>query len=244
MRIPRIFFPSELGPQAKLLLEGNPARHLTQVLRLGPGAEAVLFNGNGREYRTRILRVDQAGALVEVESVSEPAAEPPLQIHLGIGISKGERMDWVMQKSVELGVAALTPLRTERTVVKLTGSRLERRIRHWQGVVIAACEQSGRRSLPTLRPEAALSEWLNAQAGGRRLMLDHRADSSLREMPPPTDPQVLLLVGPEGGLSAQERALAASHGFQGVRLGPRILRTETAPLAALTAIQLLWGDLG
>ncbi len=244
MRMPRVFVALDLHPDAELSLQGDAARHLLKVLRLGPGAALRVFNGDGREFEAEILDLAHNRPRVRLGAAGPAEPEPPLHIGLGIGVSKGERMDWVIQKSVELGVSAITPLWTERTVVKLDRRRLERRLQHWRGVVIAACEQSGRRRLPVLQPPQALAEWLGNTDCGHRLMLDHRATCGLTALPPPATPALALLTGPEGGLSATERSLAENSGFQGVRLGPRILRTETAPLAALTAIQLLWGDLG
>jgi len=158
---------------------------------------------------------------------------------LGVGISRGERMDFAIQKSVELGVFAITPLLTERGVVQLRAERQAKRMAHWQGVLVSACEQSGRSRMPTLHPSATLGDWLATQRDG--LMLYHRAADTLASVPHPGS-SLKLLVGPEGGLSEEERAMALASGFRGVRLGPRVLRTETAPLAAIAAIQALWGD--
>jgi len=178
---------------------------------------------------------------VLVDNAGEPEPEPPLRLHLAVGVSRGERMDFVIQKAVELGVASVRPLFTERSVVRLDAARLERRHEHWHGVLVAACEQSGRRRLPWLHPVEQLADWLPTIAG-TALLLDPGADRSLATLPEP-DGAATLLVGPEGGLAADERGRAVQAGFLPVRLGPRILRTETAPLAALAAMQVLWGDL-
>jgi 16S rRNA (uracil1498-N3)-methyltransferase len=162
-------------------------------------------------------------------------------LQLGLGISKGERMDFAVQKAVELGVAAITPLFTERCMVKLDSTRLAKRHEHWWGILVSACEQSGRRRLPVLHPAAGLTDWLENASPG--LLLDHRAGQGLSQLPRPAG-GLSLLVGPEGGLSGHEREQARHAGLVGVRMGPRVMRTETAPLAAIAAMQVLWGDMG
>ncbi len=240
MRRPRLHTLQPLVTGRRLVLEPGPSRHLLRVLRLKMGAEVVLFDGNGRDYAARLAATEGKRAVVEVGSASGLEPAPSLSIHLGIGISRGERMDFALQKAVELGVNALTPLFTERSVVRLEAKRLAKRLAHWQGVVIGACEQSGRRRLPTLHPALDFAAWIGqAHSGG--LLLDPRAEQPLPQLPPPAK-ALTLLVGPEGGLATHERESAHRAGFKGVRLGPRILRTETAPLAALAAIQALWGD--
>jgi 16S rRNA (uracil1498-N3)-methyltransferase len=212
------------------------------VLRLRAGDQLVLFNGDGHDYPGEIVQARRGGVSVQI---SEPGAmEPglPLEIHLGVGISKGERMDFTLQKAVELGVSSVMPLFTERSVVRLSGERLERREAHWRAVVIAACEQSGRRRAPTLDKTKSLEAWLGSKHPCP-LVLDHRGDFALPSLSPPADNALTLLIGPEGGLAPNERVLTRRAGFTGVRLGPRILRTETAPLAALAIVQALWGDL-
>lgn len=243
MRLPRIFVATNLSPGIRLTLPPGPTRHLTQVLRLAPSDPLILFNGDGHDYSARLIENPRAAATVFIESVGEPEPCPRFAIHLALGISKGERMDYALQKAVELGVGRLTPLFTERSQVRLDGVRLERRLEHWRGIAIGACEQSGRRRLPALDPAIALEPWLSTAPAGGGLLLDPRASLTLNQFPAP-ETVLTLLVGPEGGLSSGERAQAASEGFQGVRLGPRILRTETAPLAAIAAIQALWGDFG
>jgi len=240
MRSHRIYADIPLSPGSRATLPEAPSRHLSQVMRLRPGDSLVVFNGDGHDYRATLLQPRKDAAVVEIIERGEVEAEPPLAIHLGIGISKGDRMDLVIQKSVELGVAHITPLFTERCVVRLSNERLAKRLAHWQGVLIGACEQSGRRRLPSLHNAISLDEWLRDAGPG--LLLYHRASRSLHDLPPPGG-QISLLVGPEGGLSPSEREWAVDAGFQGVRLGPRVLRTETAPLAALAAIQVLWGDM-
>jgi 16S rRNA (uracil1498-N3)-methyltransferase len=240
VRAPRVYVDVSLAAGAELPLPADAAAHLARVLRLGPGDPVTLFNGDGRDYAGRVLAADRQETRVLVEGAGEPEPDPPLRVHLAIGISRGERMDLVIQKAVELGVASVRPLFTERSVVRLDAERGQRRHAHWQGVLVAACEQCGRCRLPVLHPPVPLAGWL-PRIEGSGLLLDPQAERSLRDLPVPAV-DITLLVGPEGGLSPEERARAARSSFVGVRLGPRILRTETAPLAALAAMQALWGD--
>ena len=240
MRTPRIYVDLPLAAGARLVLPAAQSQHLTLVLRLAAGDPLILFNGDGRDYVARLLDAHRTGTAVACEAPWEEEPIPPLRIHLGLGISKGERMDFALQKAVELGVDRVTPLFTGRSVVRLDPHRLARRHAHWAGVIIAACEQSGRRRLPALGQAARLEEWL-AQGHPGGIVLDHRSATPISALPAPAA-DLTLLVGPEGGLSEPERAAARAAGFTGVRLGPRILRTETAPLAAIAAIQALWGD--
>ena len=240
MRTHRVYSTHPLHPGARVLLDDNAVRHLVQALRLKSGDPVVLFDGSGCDYAAELVDVSKRSASAKVgDAILD---EPPLalQLHLAIGISRGERMDFSIQKAVELGVSQITPLFTERTQVQLKGERLSSRVDHWQGVIRHACEQSGRSRLPELNAPLALPAWLQ-QFSGSGVMLDHRATQALTELPAP-DGALSLLVGPEGGLSAAERELAARQGLQGVRMGPRVLRTETAPLAALAIMQALWGD--
>jgi len=213
------------------------------VLRMTPGASVELFNGDGHVYRAQILRIDKQDVMVLIEQKQEKSRESPLRVTLLQGISSGERMDFTLQKSVELGVHAIQPLQTERSVVKLTGERKEKRLRHWQNIVGSACEQCGRNLVPEVMPVMGLLEWLGSQDSGAtlKLLLSPEAEVSLREIPKPAAPMILA-VGPEGGFSENEQVALRQCGFTGVRLGPRILRTETAALAALSGMQALWGD--
>jgi 16S rRNA (uracil1498-N3)-methyltransferase len=239
MRIFRIFCARALAPGQLIELDEPARRHVSQVLRLRAGQSLVLFDGSGRDFAAELTRCDRKACTARVGEPIAAEASSALQLHLGIGISRGERMDVAIQKSVELGVNTITPLLTGRSVVQLDDERRARRLAHWRAVVIGACEQSGRSLLPTLHPVSTLPDWLAARRGG--LMLYHRASRSLAALAAP-GPQLHLLIGPEGGLSESERALARAADYLEVRLGPRVLRTETAPLAALAAIQALWGD--
>jgi 16S rRNA (uracil1498-N3)-methyltransferase len=242
MRIPRIYTDNPLTVGRQLELPEAVQRHLVQVLRLRPGMDLTLFNGDGKEYAARLLTCTKKTASADVLSLQREEPTAPLAIHLIIGVSKGERMDFALQKSVELGVTEITPIFSERSTVRLQGERLQKRIQHWRNVTISACEQSGRCRLPLIHQPHPLEDCLARPGIQNGILLHHRATRSLPQLESPTG-GVSLLIGPEGGLSEQERNLAQAAGFTAVRMGPRIMRTETAPLAAITAIQLLWGDL-
>ena len=242
MGLPRIFIQHPLKTGILLELEEAPAHHLTRVLRLDTGSEVSLFNGDGREYRSRLTRIGRGTAQVEVLDRSDPEQPPRLPIHLGLGLSKGERMDLAVQKSVELGVTAITPLITDRCVVRLPPQRMAKREEHWRGIIFSACGQSGRNLIPNLHPACSLEAWLKTVDGAAGLLLDHRSSHTLDQLQEPPAAGLSLLAGPEGGLSDKERSMATDAGFTGIRLGPRVLRTETAPLAAIAAVQMLWGD--
>lgn len=239
MRVARIFVDRPLAEREAVVLDVRAARHVQQVLRLRAGQAIVLFSGDGVDWSAEILRNERGATVARVVEPCRTEPPPRLSLHLGIGMSRGERMDFAIQKSVELGVTSITPLRTERTLVRLDPDRSARRHAHWQGIIIAACEQSGRNRLPVLHPPIDLAAWLSTTGTG--LMLDHRAPRTLIHVERPSD-TVNLLIGPEGGLSTAEREHAIETGLTPVRLGPRVLRTETAPLAALATIQALWGD--
>jgi 16S rRNA (uracil1498-N3)-methyltransferase len=240
MRLPRIYVDQPLVPGGTLRLPDGPARHLSQVLRLAVDDRLAVFNGDGRDYGARVSGLGRIGVTLDVGVPGEPEPEAALSIHLALGVSRGERMDFAIQKAVELGVSGIRPLFTERSMVQLAGERLERRMAHWLGVAIGACEQSGRRRLPGLESALSFADWISGGPVGV-LLLDPESPQPLTGLGRPEGP-VTLLVGPEGGLSPKERARARSQGIFGVRLGPRILRAETAPVAAIAAIQALWGD--
>lgn len=240
MREQRIYVDQPLAAGQRVQLPPGQSQHLIGVLRLAAGAGVTLFNGDGLDYRGTLVAAERRGALVAIETGGLPEPPPRLPIHLGLGISRGERMDFALQKAVELGVVTVSPLFTERTVVRLNTDRLAKRQEHWRRVIVAACEQSGRRRLPTLGPAEPLLDWLAAGRPGG-VILDPEAERSLADFDEPPR-ELTLLVGPEGGLSDRERSAARQQGFSALRLGPRILRTETAPLAAIAAVQALWGD--
>lgn len=245
MRTPRLYIDADLAEGADIALDERAHRHAVQVLRLRPGDAVCLFNGRGGEYLGRLGAVSRHSSRVEIEHHMPVDRESPLRVVLAQGIAKGDHMDYSLQKATELGVAAVQPVITERTVGGRDARRLQRRLAHWQGVVLSACEQSGRTRPPALHGPLTLSAWLaQAPAGAQRLVLDPQAGRGLAELGSPPAAGLCLLLGPEGGLSEDEVRSAVSAGFVPVRLGARVLRTETAAAAALAAAQLLWGDLG
>ena len=241
MRIPRIFIAHPLAAGQRIALPKKVHRHLHQVLRLRAGHRVVLFDGSGRDFPGTLVVIEGDQLGVALEPPGEPEPPPPLVVHLGLGIARGERMEYSLQKSVELGVSQITLLFTERTMVRLSGKRLHHRMARWREILIAACEQSGRSVLPVLHPCQSLRDWLRTPHPFP-LMLDPRGEAPLSALGTP-EGALTLLLGPEGGLSPEERHQAKQAQFTAVRLGPRILRAETAPLAALTLVQFLWGDL-
>lgn len=241
MRIPRIYVPQALATEQVIALDAQASRHLVQVLRLRPPAPLMVFNGDGREYRAVLEQTERHAARIRIMERSAPEPDPSLQITLAQGLARGERMDFGLQKAVELGVTKIVPLVTERSMVHLNGERRYKRARHWEGVIVAACEQCGRNRPPALEPIQGLHRWLARDATEHRLVLNPRARSTLTELTPAPH-AVSVLVGPEGGLSTTEMDAAIAAGYQPVRMGPRILRTETAGPAVLAALQALWGD--
>lgn len=238
----RILIPTPLVAGADIDLPEAAHRHLVQVLRLRPGERFTVFDGNGEEATAELTHVDKRGSRARLDTPTRPQRESPLNITLLQCVSKGERMDLTLQKAVELGVQTLQPVRSERSVVKLDSERWEKKEAHWRGIIAAACEQSGRVVLPCLKPAIDLASALAQVPPQRlRLALVPGDGQCLRELPPP-EQGLALLIGPEGGLSEAEVASALAAGFQPVRLGPRVLRTETAGLATLAAAQALWGD--
>ncbi len=241
----RFHFQGKLGNGSEVRLQPDAAHHAVRVLRLAVGEPVVLFDGLGGEFEARITRIDRGDVSVKTGAHLDVERESRLHVRLVQGLSSGDRMDLTLQKAVELGVAAIQPVATERSVVKLKDERAQRRAEHWQNLVIAACEQCGRNRVPEVLPLMGLPDWLAqlnmpAPDDEARLLLSPAATTALKALAPV--PRMTLLIGPEGGLSPGETQLAQSRGFKPVRLGPRILRTETAALATLSAIQALWGD--
>ncbi|MGD2075805.1 MAG: 16S rRNA (uracil(1498)-N(3))-methyltransferase [Gammaproteobacteria bacterium] len=243
MRVSRIYTSRALESACSVTLEPETSHYLVRVLRLRSGRSLVVFNGDGSEYAAVVKDAHPTHAVVLIGERRVPTRESPLCISLGQGVSRGERMDFVLQKSVELGVASVTPLWTRHAQIRLTDKRLEKRLAHWRGIVRSACEQSGRAVLPELHPARGLSQWLAAPQSRdvhHKLVLDPSATVHLKELDPAM--HVSILVGPEGGLDDEELLQATSQGFERIRLGPRVLRTETATIAVLAALQTLWGD--
>lgn len=241
MRIPRIYTSYSLTVGQSLVLEDAAAHYLGKVLRMQPGRELVLFNGQGGEFQAQIADMGKKQVTLAIGEFSATDRESPLQLELAIGVSRGERMDWVLQKATELGVTRITPLLTERTEVKLGGERQDKKVQHWQHILISACEQCQRNILPLLSEPRDLDEWLAQVDAQHKFVLHHRDSSGLPD--DTTVASVALLIGPEGGLSDHEIERARVKGFTPLTLGPRVLRTETAPIAAISLVQYRWGDL-
>ncbi|WP_455211054.1 16S rRNA (uracil(1498)-N(3))-methyltransferase [Kaarinaea lacus] len=247
MRIPRIYLAEPLTVGQEIQLDSQATVHVARVLRLREGDNVVVFNGQGGEYHGILRRLDKRAASVELQNFVGVDVESPLQIILAQGISRGERMDYTVQKAVELGVHSIVPLQTERTVVNLNDERKERRRQHWQTVVYSACEQSGRNFVPSVQPVIKLSNWLQtfstlAAGNKNKFVLNHRVKFGVDAMPVDAHLPIYVFIGPEGGLTAEEISQAEQTGFESVSLGPRVLRTETAALAFLSVLQAKWGD--
>lgn len=238
--ISRFFFPTPLPAGGTHPMPEALAHHAVRVLRLRDGDPVILFDGRGGE-RAATLRVRGREVSVDLGEGSDVSRESPLRAVLVQALASGDKMDWIVQKAVELGADAILPLQAERSVLRLSGERADKRVEHWRQVAVAACEQSGRNRVPELMRPCTLREYLGGAAPAVRLTLDPQAGGRLSELPRPGG-AVHVLIGPEGGWSDSELALCRSAGCRGVGLGPRVLRTETAGLAALAAMQALWGD--
>ncbi|MCE9681802.1 16S rRNA (uracil(1498)-N(3))-methyltransferase [Halomonas alkalisoli] len=240
-RAPRIHVAADFTVGGDVVLPEGAARHLARVLRMGEGAPVRLFDGQGREASAVLIESGRKRVVARIEAVEAGIGESPLCVHLGQAISKGDRMDYAIQKAVELGVAAITPLYTEHGDVRLKEEREAKKLAHWQAVAVSACEQCGRATVPPVHPPMALADWLDERDEALRLVLHPATDRALaRETVPPS---VALLIGPEGGLSSIEVDAAQAADFSLLSLGPRILRTETAPVVALSLLQYRFGDL-
>jgi 16S rRNA (uracil1498-N3)-methyltransferase len=241
----RIYFPQEIPAHGSCELPRREAHHIAHVLRLKAGDALCVFDGRGHEYEAVIARVAKSGVVLNLGEQYAIDRESPLAVTLAQGISSGERMDYTVQKAVELGVGVIQPLETARCVVRLVGVRAQKRLAHWRAIVIAACEQCGRNRIPEVAAVLTLRDWLGQRVSptARELpvLLEPQAQLALRELPGPPK-AVALLAGPEGGFTPEERQDAERAGFIPARLGPRVLRTETAAVAALAAMQTLWGD--
>lgn len=220
MRIPRIYHPQPLTDRAEIALSEDAANHVGRVLRMSAGQALQLFDGSNQVFDAEIVRVDKKSVLVRLSDGRVDDIESPLNLHLGQVISRGEKMEFTIQKSIELGVNVITPLFSERCGVKLDGERLAKKIQQWQKIAIAACEQCGRNRIPEIREAMSLEAWCAEQDGSLKLNLHPRASHSINTLPQPVD-RVRLLIGPEGGLSADEIAMTTGHGFTDILLGPR-----------------------
>jgi len=245
MRVIRCHVDAMLLPGQAVVLSEDKSQHLLRVLRLREGDPVVLFNGDGANHTARITIAAKKAVELLVEAREPLDNESPLAITLLQGVARGDKMDLILQKATELGVHAIQPVLTERTEVKLEGERAERRLLHWRGVVSAACEQSGRTRLPTVAEARPLHEALAGLPDRARcLILDPRHGRALKALALDPAKPVVLVVGPEGGLGERDLRQLGRAGFEGVQLGPRVLRTETAGLAVLAALQALYGDWG
>jgi 16S rRNA (uracil1498-N3)-methyltransferase len=240
MRISRLHVSQPLNCGQHIELDVDSAHYVRTVLRLAKGDKIVLFDGSGADYSSVLLEVSRNRVAVSIEQRQARDVESPLTICLGLGMARGDRMDLSVQKAVELGANRITPIETERCLVQLKGDKRAQRFTHWQRIIQHAAEQSGRSILPALSPITPLHQWVGEQEG-LKIFLDPHAESSLIDLRPENS-RVTLLTGPEGGFADHEREAAKAAGFIPVRLGGRILRTETASLAALSSVQMLWGD--
>ncbi|WP_440976661.1 16S rRNA (uracil(1498)-N(3))-methyltransferase [Pseudoxanthomonas winnipegensis] len=244
MRVTRVHVEAALAPGHEVALPEDAAAHLARVLRLREGDACVLFNGDGHDYPARLVSLDKRQVRARIEAAQPLQNESPLRIVLLQGVARGEKMDLILQKATELGVAQILPVDSERSEVKLSGERLHKRLAHWQGVVVAACEQSGRARVPEVAsPQALIAAAAALPDDALRLLLDPQGAHTLSTLQAPASQRVVIAIGPEGGWSPRDRQALEAAGFQGLRLGPRVLRTETAGLAAIAALQARLGDL-
>ncbi|MFL7851961.1 16S rRNA (uracil(1498)-N(3))-methyltransferase [Providencia rettgeri] len=243
MRIPRIYHPESLQINTTISLGDDAANHVGRVLRMTAGQKLELFDGSNQTFSAEITEATKKNVFVHIENSQIDDRESPLDLHLGQVMSRGEKMEFTIQKSVELGVNTITPLLSERCGVRLDGERLEKKLLQWQKIAIAACEQCGRNRIPEIRPVQTLEAWCTENDGAFKVNLHPRATESINTLPTELK-KVRLLIGPEGGLSADEIAMTANYQFTDILLGPRVLRTETTALTAITALQVRLGDLG
>ncbi len=239
----RFYCPDKLALGAIIKLPDSAAIHASRVLRMGEGDTAIIFNGDGVDYTCTFTSVKKSEVIAKVTASEVIENESPLDITLLQGISSGDRMDYTIQKAVELGAKHIQPIATARSVVKLNQQRAEKRIAHWQSVITSACEQSGRAFVPAVAMPLTLADWLanNPNSDSFRILLNPVGAKRFAELAKPTN-EIELLIGAEGGLSPSEIEIATTNGFQSIILGPRILRTETAALTAIASMHTLWGD--
>ncbi len=252
MRVTRVYVEAPLASGQRMTLSEQASGHLLRVLRASAGDACVLFNGDGYDYDARIVATGKRSAEVDILDRRMLNNESRLRITLLQSLARGEKMDWILQKATELGVVAFVPVTSERSEIKLSGDRIDKRLAHWQGVVVSACGQSGRAIVPTISAPAMLDHALRSlSAGTKRLMLDPLAGSGLQphgdalhaEQPDDGPGEIILAIGPEGGWSTKDIQALHAASFQAVRLGPRVLRTETAGIAAIAALQAIYGDM-
>jgi len=240
MRVPRFFQPGKITSGQSCELSENNVQHVSKVLRMKPGQQLILFNGDGNEYQATISQLSKKQVTVTIDASTNPARESSLRIHIGQSISRGERMDYAVQKATETGMAEMTPLFSERCEVRLNAERQQKRQQHWQQIAVSACEQSLRTSVPEIHAPSSLEQWITSVEADLKLVLHHHTETPLQQTQAPAS--VALLIGPEGGLTEREVELAIESGFKPLAIGPRVFRTETAPVAAQSILQYLWGD--
>ncbi len=241
MRVSRVYYEGKLSTSELITLPQETSHYVLNVLRLKIGSNLIIFNGEGGQYHSSIAQYEKKNAIVKINEYDFHNRESFFNIHLAQSISRGEKMDWIIQKAVELGVTSISPILTEFSSIKLDTQRSVQRLHHWQKIMISACEQSGRTKLPTLFPIKDYGSWIKDIKEEIKIYCDPKATEPITKIKPSTT--LLILIGPEGGLSPKEIEMAQSQFFKGVSLGPRILRTETAALTALSIAQSCWGDL-
>ena len=242
MRVARLFIEQRLAPRTEHEITGAPAQHLGRVLRARVGDAVVLFDDSGLEFAAQITSLDRHSVYVAIADAVDPGTESPLHTSLGLCLSKGDRFDRAIQKATELGVTAIQPLLSERVDFSIPADRIAKRLSHWQQIVISACEQSGRVRLPQISTPCPLRQWVSEIYAEQKWVL--HTDTGQRQGESSAPGSIALLVGPEGGLTDDEVTAAQQSGFHTLSLGPRILRTETAPLVALSVLGARWGDIG
>ncbi|WGL99011.1 16S rRNA (uracil(1498)-N(3))-methyltransferase [Arsenophonus sp. aPb] len=243
MRIPRIYHPEPLESGTIIRLSDNATNHISRVLRMSVGQNIELFDGSNSIFVGKILEANKKSVKVQLGLATIANRESPLDLHLGQVISRGEKMEFTIQKSVELGVNIITPLLSERCNVKLDPVRLSKKQQQWQSIAISACEQCGRNKIPLIRPVMPVEAWCMEKDDALKINLHPKAQSSINTLPASVN-KIRLLIGPEGGLSPDEIIMTTNYQFTNILLGPRILRTETTALTAITALQVRFGDLG
>lgn len=239
----RVYQSQSLRVNTTIQLDEQASHHLSRVLRMEVGDKVTVFNGEGGEYEAVIRQINKKNIQVDILSFNAREAESPIHITLAQGLARGEKMDFIIQKAVELGVKSIVPLITERCNVRLDGAREEKRVQHWQAVAVSACEQSGRNYVPSVAAPVTLQNWLPQAKADKCFVLSPHVADKLPEQALKAGTSIILLIGPEGGLSDAEVSAAQSNGFLPLNLGPRVLRTETAPLVSITMLQAYYGDL-
>ena len=245
LRYSRLFTDHSLTPGDQVVLKGKVAQHLGRVLRARAGEHIALFNGDGREFAATVLTVSKREVSVDIGAAATPQTESPVHTTLGLGLSKGDRFDWAIQKATELGVGAVTPLYSERIDFSIPPDRIEKRVAHWRQIAISACEQCGRVKVPSITPPQPLLSWVQEVSAEQKWLLHCANDTGApaTAVTHGAPREAALLIGPEGGLTDQECHAASAEGFQLLQLGPRVLRTETAPATALSVLSVFWGEM-